>query len=81
LWGRDRPVQRQPWPWHRKGATYSWLTVQEFPRDKVCGDAIPGSALSVLYELGMEQRIKDSNFYAAHSLLLCSPSEYVMRRS
>lgn len=51
---------------------------QDFPRDKVCGDAIPGSALSVLYDLGMEQRIKDSNFYAAHSLLLCSPSEYVI---
>lgn len=49
-----------------------------FPRDKVCGDAIPGRALDLLAKLGMREKIAAANFYPVTMLRLVSPRGYVM---
>jgi geranylgeranyl reductase family protein len=52
------------------------LDRKSFPRDKTCGDAIPGGAIEILYELGMKERIQDANFYPAYQMLLSSPNQH-----
>lgn len=47
-----------------------------FPRDKTCGDAIPGGAIEILYQLGMKERILAADFYPAYRMLLSSPNQY-----
>ena len=62
----------------KKGRDVLLLDRQEFPRDKSCGDGIPASAVEVLYSLGLEERIREANFYPLDRLLLSSPREYVL---
>jgi geranylgeranyl reductase family protein len=47
-----------------------------FPRDKTCGDAIPGGAIEILYTLGMKERIEAADFYPAYKMLLSSPNQH-----
>jgi geranylgeranyl reductase family protein len=47
-----------------------------FPRDKTCGDAIPGGAIEILYQLGMKERIEAAGFYPAYQMLLSSPNQH-----
>lgn len=54
------------------------LDQQTFPRDKVCGDSIPAGAIELLYALGMEERIREADFYSVDRFLLCSPRGYVV---
>lgn len=51
---------------------------QEFPRDKACGDGIPAGAIEILCSLGMEERIREADFYPVYRLLLSSPRGYVL---
>lgn len=44
-----------------------------FPRDKICGDGIPASAMGILNRYGLAQRIAKSNFYPINSLLIVAP--------
>lgn len=62
----------------QKGYDVLMLDRQNFPRDKICGDAIPASALDILYALGMEEKIKAANFYYIDKLRLVSPKGYSM---
>lgn len=62
----------------QKGYDVLLLDRQNFPRDKVCGDAVPATALSLLYALGMEQKIKDAGFYYIDKIRLVSPKGYSM---
>lgn len=54
------------------------LDRQAFPRDKTCGDGIPAGAIEILYSMGMEEKIRESDFYPVHRLLLSSPRGYVL---
>jgi menaquinone-9 beta-reductase len=71
------------------GATAAMLLAQKgydvllvdrasFPRDKVCGDAIPGRALDLLASLGMREKLVAADFYPLTMLRLVSPRGYVM---
>ena len=62
----------------QKGHDVLLLDRQEFPRDKTCGDGIPAGAIEVLYSLGMEEKIREANFYPVNKLLLSSPRGYVL---
>ncbi|MDX1615690.1 MAG: NAD(P)/FAD-dependent oxidoreductase [Candidatus Promineifilaceae bacterium] len=62
----------------RQGHDVLLLDRQSFPRDKVCGDAVPSGAVEILYSLGMKERIAEADFYPVHHLLLSSPREYVL---
>jgi len=54
------------------------LDRQTFPRDKVCGDSIPAEAIELLYTLGMEERLREADFYSVDRFLLCSPRGHVV---
>jgi len=45
-----------------------------FPKDKVCGDAIGGKALSVLSELGLVEKLRDTGFARSSGLVFSSPN-------
>jgi menaquinone-9 beta-reductase len=62
----------------RLGRDVLLLDRQLFPRDKACGDAIPGGAIEVLNGLGMAERIADAGFHPVHRLLLSSPNQFVL---
>jgi geranylgeranyl reductase family protein len=62
----------------QKGHDVLLLDREAFPRDKACGDGIPSGAIETLYSLGMEERIREENFYAVDKLLLSSPRGLVM---
>ena len=62
----------------QKGHDVLLLDRMDFPRDKACGDGIPAGAVEILYSLGMEERIREANFYAVDRLLLSSPRGYVI---
>jgi geranylgeranyl reductase family protein len=62
----------------QKGHDVLLLDRKAFPRDKACGDGIPAGAIEMLYSLGMEERIREANFYAVDKLLLSSPNEHVL---
>lgn len=62
----------------QKGYDVLLLDRQAFPRDKICGDAVPASALDLLYALGMEERIRAANFYYIDKMRLVSPKGYSM---
>jgi geranylgeranyl reductase family protein len=53
----------------------------EFPRDKVCGDAISPLTLSVLERIGLRERIQNMNPWRIHGLALSSPEGKVVRTS
>ena len=54
-----------------------------FPRDKVCGDAVPAGAVSLLRSLGMGEKIEkaeaEGKFYPLDGLRVISPRGYEMR--
>lgn len=62
----------------QKGYDVLLLDRQTFPRDKICGDAVPATALELLYGLGMEEKIRAANFYYIDKIRLVSPKGYSM---
>jgi geranylgeranyl reductase family protein len=62
----------------QKGLDVLLLDRQQFPRDKVCGDNITGEAVELLFKIGMEEKIRDADFYPIRSFLLSSPRGYVI---
>lgn len=62
----------------QKGYDVLMLDRRPFPRDKVCGDAVPAGALDLLYSLGMEEKIRAANFYYIDKIRLVSPKGYSM---
>lgn len=62
----------------QKGHDVLLLDRTTFPRDKVCGDAIPGRALDLLGSLGMAEKIEAACFYYIDKLRLVSPQGHVM---
>jgi menaquinone-9 beta-reductase len=62
----------------RRGRDVLLLDRQTFPRDKVCGDAVPAGAIAILHSLGMRERIMEADFYPVNQLLLSSPREHVL---
>ena len=58
------------------------LDRKSFPRDKTCGDAVPGVAIRNLKNLGMGEKIKaaesDDLFYEVNSLWIVSPRGYLI---
>jgi geranylgeranyl reductase family protein len=63
----------------QKGRDVLLIDREAFPRDKTCGDGIPASAIEELYDLGMKEKILDSNFYLIEQLLLSSPNGHVLK--
>lgn len=61
-----------------KGYDVLLLDRQKFPRDKVCGDNITGEAVELLFKIGMEDKIREADFYPINSFLLSSPNGYVI---
>lgn len=62
----------------QKGYDVLVLDRQAFPRDKICGDAVPAGAIDLLYSLGMEEKIRAANFYTIDKIRLVSPKGYTM---
>lgn len=62
----------------QKGYDVLMLDRRPFPRDKVCGDAVPAGALDLLYSLGMEEKIRAAGFYYIDKIRLVSPKGYMM---
>lgn len=56
------------------------LDRRQFPRDKVCGDAVPAGAIDTLIHLGMGDKIQKAvergELYPLESMLLVSPKGY-----
>lgn len=52
------------------------LEKKQFPRDKHCGDAVCKTAIEILMEMGLyEKLIKENKAHVADSGGLCSPGE------
>ena len=53
------------------------LDRQQFPRDKICGDAVPAGAIELLYNYGagdkIEAAIERGEFYPVKKMYLASP--------
>ncbi len=62
----------------QKGYDVLMLDRRPFPRDKICGDAVPAGALDLLYALGMEEKIRAAGFYYIDKIRLVSPKGYTM---
>ena len=62
----------------QKGYDVLLLDRKDFPRDKICGDAVPATALDLLYSLGMAEKIKEAGFYYIDKIRLVSPKGYSM---
>lgn len=62
----------------QKGYDVLILDRRPFPRDKVCGDAVPAGALDLLFSLGMEEKIRAAGFYYIDKIRLVSPKGYAM---
>jgi len=65
----------------QKGHDVLLLDRQKFPRDKICGDGVPVSAIKVLNQLGMADKIAQADFYRIDSLLIMSPRGYALESS
>ncbi len=50
------------------------LDKQEFPRDKVCGDAISGKSASTLREMGLNSAVEKAPHAEIHGVLFSSPN-------
>jgi geranylgeranyl reductase family protein len=62
----------------KKGHNVLLLDRADFPRDKTCGDGIPSGAIEVLYALGMEDKLRQADFYPVDRILLSSPNGHVL---
>ena len=53
------------------------LDRKPFPRDKICGDAVPASGIEMLFKLGMEEKfsaaVARGEFYPVTQMLIVSP--------
>ncbi len=53
------------------------LDRKDFPRDKICGDAVPASGIELLFRLGLQETFQaavgQGNFYPVKQMLLVSP--------
>jgi geranylgeranyl reductase family protein len=61
----------------QQGSDVLLLDRKAFPRDKVCGDAVPASGVEMLYRLGMQEKFEAAvargEFYPVTQILLVSP--------
>ena len=57
-----------------QGCRVLLLDKARFPRDKVCGDAIGGKALSVLERLGATEELKQKGFQRSSGIVFSSPN-------
>ena len=62
----------------RQGHDVLLLDREDFPRDKTCGDGIPAGAIEVLHSLGMEEKLRQADFYPVNRILLSSPHGHVL---
>lgn len=64
----------------QKGCDVLLLDRELFPRDKVCGDAVPSGAIELLYRLGMKDKIlaaqQREEFYPLQKMRLVSTRGY-----
>ena len=58
----------------QQGVKVLLLDKAKFPRDKVCGDAIGGKALSVLEKLGATEELRQKGFQRSSGLVFSSPN-------
>ncbi|MCX8197517.1 MAG: geranylgeranyl reductase family protein [Candidatus Micrarchaeota archaeon] len=58
----------------KKGCDVLLLEKERFPRDKPCGDAIGGKAISVLQELGLEKKLQMIGFLRNNGVVFSSPA-------
>jgi geranylgeranyl reductase family protein len=67
----------------QKGYDVLLLDRQAFPRDKVCGDAVPGGAVERMWHYGMKEKIDTAvaqgEFYPLNRLMIVSPRGYEIR--
>lgn len=64
----------------QKGYDVLLLDRHSFPRDKICGDAVPAGTIERLWHYGLkdkiDQAVERGEFYRVDSLLLVSPRGY-----
>lgn len=64
----------------QKGYDVLLLDRKSFPRDKICGDAVPAGAIELMHRLGMGERIKEAEekgeLYPLYQMLLVSPRNH-----
>ncbi len=64
----------------QQGYNVLLLDRHQFPRDKICGDAVPAGAIETLTQLGMGDKIKQAvargELYPLQGMLLVSPKGY-----
>lgn len=64
----------------QKGYDVLLLDRKEFPRDKICGDAVPAGAIELMRKLGMGDKIKKAEakgeLYPLYQMLLVSPRSH-----
>ncbi|MCA9968659.1 MAG: NAD(P)/FAD-dependent oxidoreductase [Anaerolineales bacterium] len=64
----------------QRGYRVLLLDRQTFPRDKVCGDAVPAGAVGIMYRLGMQEKVETAvqrgEFYPLTQMRLVSPKNY-----
>jgi len=58
----------------QQGVRVLLLDKARFPRDKVCGDAIGGKALTVLERLGATEELKQKGFQRSSGIIFSSPN-------
>ena len=58
----------------QQGVRVLLLDKSNFPRDKVCGDAVGGKALNVLARIGAEEELKQKGFQRSSGLVFSSPN-------
>ena len=58
----------------QQGVRVLLLDKANFPRDKVCGDAIGGKALNILARIGAETELKQKGFQRSSGLVFSSPN-------
>jgi menaquinone-9 beta-reductase len=67
----------------QKGYDVLLFDRRPFPRDKVCGDAVPAGAVSLLRDFGMGEKIEkaeaEGKFYPLDGLRIISPRGYEMK--
>ncbi len=59
---------------HRAGLKVLLIDKKKFPRDKICGDAIPGKCLTILEELGLVKQFKEKPKSSMYGVTLSSPN-------
>jgi|TARA_R110002167_G_C12603044_1_gene645249 geranylgeranyl reductase family protein len=63
----------------QQGKRVLLLDAKSFPRDKICGDGITGKALTILYEMGLEDKINAIKSIVSTGVVLSSPNKKEIR--